>query len=119
MIRGLARVGKRAFVTACTPQVQYKDIFAHLTADPPDPIFGIVEDFIRDKDPKKINLSIGVYRTAEGKPHQYRAVQKAEDELSRFGSHKDYLPPSGDPLFVKLNREMIFGPGHPDLDRVP
>ena len=118
MIRGLSRISRRAFVSVCPPQVQYKDIFAHLTEDPPDLIFGIVDEFLKDKDPNKVNLSIGVYRTAEGKPHVYRAVRKAEEELSRFGSDKDYLPPGGDPLFLRLNREMVFGPTHPELHRV-
>jgi aspartate aminotransferase len=34
---------------------------------PPDAIFGVSERFNKDKDPNRINLSVGAYRDEHGK----------------------------------------------------
>jgi aspartate/tyrosine/aromatic aminotransferase len=83
-----------------------------------DPIFGIVDMFRKDKNPIKANLSIGVYRTAEGQAHVFRAVRKVEEELAKFEGNKEYDTRVGDENFLRLARELIFGAGSPYLDKV-
>ncbi len=48
---------------------------------PPDPIFSLVANFKADKAPKKVNLSMGAYRTHEGKPYVFPVVKKVEAEI--------------------------------------
>lgn len=76
---------------------------------PPDPILGIPAAFAADKREKKINLGIGIYKTAEGLPYTHSSVIKAEKKLLENPSHKEYLPIEGDKEFIRLTQEIIFG----------
>ena len=52
--------------------------------------------FIKDNDPRKVNLGIGAYRDGEGKPVVMKAVQTAEKMIvSNTTYNKEYLPMSG------------------------
>lgn len=65
-----------------------------------------------------MNLSIGVYRTAEGKAHVFKAVRMAEEELANSEIDKDYNTYAGNPLFLRQCKELIFGEGTKVVDRV-
>jgi hypothetical protein len=43
-------------------------VWAKVPLGAADPILGVASSFKVDKDPKKVNLSIGAYRDNEGKP---------------------------------------------------
>ena len=43
---------------------------------PPDAILGVTEAFKRDTNPNKINLGVGAYRDANGKPYVLPVVRK-------------------------------------------
>jgi aspartate/tyrosine/aromatic aminotransferase len=43
-------------------------MFSHVSAIPPDPLFGINDAYNQDKDPNKLNLGVGAYRDENGKP---------------------------------------------------
>lgn len=43
---------------------------------PPDPILGVTEAFKKDEHSKKINLGVGAYRDACGKPYVLPSVRK-------------------------------------------
>ena len=43
---------------------------------PPDAILGVTEAFKRDTNPDKINLGVGAYRDANGKPYVLPVVRK-------------------------------------------
>ena len=48
------------------------------------------------KDPKKVNLGVGAYRSGEGKPVVFGAVKKAEKLIFENATHnKEYLPIAG------------------------
>ncbi len=83
-----------------------------------DPIFGIVDMFNHDKHPDRVNLSIGVYRTAEGKPHVFKVIRRVEEELARLGSNMDYTPGRGDSDYLYLSKQLIFGNNTSLLERV-
>ena len=50
--------------------------WATVPAGPPDAILGVTEAFKADTDPKKINLGVGAYRDAQGKPYVLPSVRK-------------------------------------------
>ena len=85
---------------------------------PPDPIFGIVDMFQKDTHPQKVNLSIGVYRSEDGRPHVFRAVRKAEEDLANFDGDKEYVPGTGEESYTELSKQLIFGKNNAITDRV-
>lgn len=79
-------------------------------AAPPDAILGIKTLYLASKDPRKVNVSIGAYRTDEGKPLVLKCVRAAEQQIAaRTDLDKEYLPQSGDAEFCKLSRAMLMG----------
>jgi len=77
---------------------------------PMDPILGMSQRFQADQDPRKVNVSIGAYRTDEGKPLVLNCVKKAEKIiLENAALNKEYLPQRGDVSYVELCQKMLFG----------
>lgn len=76
---------------------------------PPDQIFGIVHEFEHDLRPDKTNLCIGVYRSEEGLPVVFDAVQDIETHYQEYETNKDYLAIRGDTTYCSLTAELIFG----------
>merc|ERR1711934_306263 len=77
---------------------------------PLDPILGMSQRFQADTDPRKVNVSIGAYRTDEGKPLVLSCVKKAEKLLlDRSDLNKEYLPQRGDVSYSELCQKMLFG----------
>jgi len=77
---------------------------------PLDPILGMSQRFQADTDKRKVNVSIGAYRTDEGKPLVLNCVKKAEKRILEDASlNKEYLPQRGDAEFSKLCQKMLFG----------
>ena len=68
-----------------------------------------------DKNPRKVNLSVGVYKDATGKTPIMRCVKEAEDRILRNETTKNYAPIEGSPQFARCVQEMVFGPGSPAL----
>lgn len=88
--------------------------FANTPEAPPDAIFGVATKYNASKLEKKALLSVGVYRTEDGKPYVFPCVRKAEEKM--LGKHsKDYLPMTGDAAFVKAAREFLWGPVLPEI----
>jgi len=78
---------------------------------PPDEIFNTGIRYKADTDPRKVDLGVGAYRTDEGKPLVLNVVKKAEQMvLQDLSLNKEYLAIDGDAKFVKLARELLFGP---------
>ncbi len=78
-------------------------------AAPADSIFGLVEAFKKDPNPKKINLGVGVYQDEEGRTPILECVKKAEKMLLADESSKSYLPISGDILYGREVQKLLFG----------
>lgn len=84
--------------------------WSHVPAAPLDPILGMSQRFQADEDPRKVNVSIGAYRTDEGKPLVLQCVKKAEARLLEDSSlNKEYLPQRGDVSYAQLCQKMLFG----------
>jgi aspartate/tyrosine/aromatic aminotransferase len=82
---------------------------------PPDAILGLSEAFAADKNPRKVNLSVGVYKDATGKTPIMQCVKEAEGRILRNETTKNYAPIEGSPQFATAVQEMVFGPGSPAL----
>jgi len=65
--------------------------------------------FREDKDPRKVSLGVGVYRTDNGEPYLFKTVQKVEEILAKEALDRDYPPIDGDANFLKSARKLAFG----------
>lgn len=80
-----------------------------LNVAPPDPILGLNEAFRNDPNDAKINLSVGVYKDAQGQTPILQCVKEAERRLLESESQKSYLPIDGLPAYDQLARELLLG----------
>jgi aspartate/tyrosine/aromatic aminotransferase len=81
-----------------------------VNAAPADAILGISQAYQADTDARKINVSVGAYRTNEGKPLVLQCVTKAEEIIQKDKSlNKEYLRQRGDPEYTNLARTLLFG----------
>ena len=76
---------------------------------PRDPILGLTEAFNADRNPKKINLGVGVYYDDNGKVPLLECVRRAEKLLFEQGTPRNYLPIDGLPAYDKAVRGLVFG----------
>lgn len=85
-------------------------VWDHVPLAPEDPILGLNTQFNKDTDKNKVNLGVGAYRTAEGKPYVLECVKKAEQQLlADPSSNHEYIPIDGLQSFVKGAQTAIFG----------
>jgi aspartate/tyrosine/aromatic aminotransferase len=87
-------------------------MFEHISPAPPDPILGIGEAFKKDPNPAKINLSVGVYKDAQGNTPVLHCVKEAEKRLLDSEKTKNYLSIEGIAEYGKQVRELLFGAEH-------
>jgi aspartate/tyrosine/aromatic aminotransferase len=107
MMRQVPAVMKR---NVASTTARSMSVWANVPAAPLDPILGMSQRYAADTDPRKVNVSIGAYRTDEGKPLVLNCVKKAERMLLEDNSlNKEYLPQRGDVEYAKLCQQMIFG----------
>jgi len=83
-------------------------LWSHLKPRPADPILGIVEEFKKDKDPKKVNLSAGTYKDNDGKPYILGCVRAAEKLILERNIDHEYLPIEGLPGFIKNSLKVAY-----------
>jgi aspartate/tyrosine/aromatic aminotransferase len=87
-------------------------MFDSLPLAPPDSILGLTEAFKRDPNPRKINLSVGVYKDDQGNTPILASVKEAERRLLASEQNKGYLPIEGHPEYDARVQELLFGAGH-------
>ncbi|WP_417450798.1 aromatic amino acid transaminase [Kordiimonas sp.] len=84
-------------------------MFSHLTKLPADPILGLSALFKADPNPEKVDLGVGVYKTADGRTPILGAVEQAFVRLSKEEGSKVYIAPTGWPGFTEACAELVFG----------
>lgn len=84
-----------------------------VVAEPPNIILGISQECQADKDPNKINLTIGVYRTEDGQPYVLPCVREAEDILNEMNLNHEYLVQDGLSEFNSVTQKFLFGEDSP------
>ncbi|KAK9814338.1 hypothetical protein WJX72_004134 [[Myrmecia] bisecta] len=73
-----------------------------------DPILGITENFLADKDANKVNLGVGAYRDDQGKPLVLSVVREAEKRIAGNDFH-EYLPIGGLKSFNQNSIKLAYG----------
>jgi aromatic-amino-acid transaminase len=85
-------------------------MFEHITPAKPDAILSIMQAFREDSRAHKIDLSVGVYKTADGATPIVQAVRDAELRLYKGQETKTYLGTTGDAGFNNAITQLVFGP---------
>jgi len=89
-----------------------KNMFEDLEMAPPDAILGLKEAFKLDPNPDKINLSVGVYKDADGTTPVLESVRRAEAALLEEQASKEYLSITGSPELGCCVQKLLFGEDH-------
>src|SRR6187397_92148 len=89
--------------------------FSEVTLAPADPILGLTEAFQSDKNPKKVNLGVGVYQDGNGKVPVLGVVREAERRWYEKEDSKAYLPIDGVAAYNKEVKTLLFGADSPLL----
>src|SRR5678809_705269 len=88
---------------------------ASLELAPGDPILGVTEVFVADKNPNKINLGVGVYYDDNGKIPLLECVRRAERQMADNAPPRGYLPIDGLPEYDRAVQALVFGQDSPAI----
>ncbi len=88
-------------------------MFESLQMVPADAILGLIAEHGNDPRPNKIDLGVGVYRTAAGETPILATVKKAEQRLLETQASKSYLGTAGAPDFNAAMQALAFGDSVP------
>ena len=80
-----------------------------LNQQPPDALLALIKLYDADPRDNKIDLGVGVYRTADGATPVFGAIKAAEKRLVDEQDTKAYLGPEGDMGFVHALMPHVFG----------
>jgi len=94
---------------------QTPSLLASVPMAPKDPILGVTEVYVADKNPGKINLGVGVYCDEAGKVPLLECVKRAEALRVQSGAPKSYLPIDGLQSYDQAVQALVFGPDAPVL----
>ncbi|MBT8089375.1 MAG: aspartate/tyrosine/aromatic aminotransferase [Gammaproteobacteria bacterium] len=92
-------------------------MFETLEPAPADAILGLIAEHANDPRPQKIDLGVGVFRTAEGETPVLDVVKIAEQRLVDTQSSKAYIGTAGDPSFNAAMQALTFADSV-DVDRL-
>jgi len=92
-------------------------LFESLQAAPADAILGLITEHKNDPRPDKVDLGVGVFRTAEGETPVLDVVKLAEQRIIDTQVSKAYIGTAGDPDFNAAMQDLMFA-DTVDADRV-
>ncbi len=84
----------------------------------PDALLALIKLYNADERTNKIDLGVGVYRTADGATPVFKAIKGAERKLVETQDSKGYLGPEGDMGFVRGLEPYVFGDAAPGDGRM-
>ncbi|GFO05201.1 aspartate aminotransferase [Plakobranchus ocellatus] len=88
-------------------------VFSDVQSAPPIEVFLLNRLCAESKDPNKVNLGVGAYRTDEGKPWVLPVVVAAELQMANDKTlNHEYLPVAGLPDFRTAALRVLFGSEH-------
>ena len=82
---------------------------ANLKKLPPDPLLGIMAAYREDDRAGKVDLGVGVFKTADGLTPILPSVKAAEEVLMRLETTKVYEGPQGNPNFGPAIAQLAYG----------
>ncbi|KAK6464137.1 aspartate aminotransferase/Glutamic oxaloacetic transaminase AAT2/GOT1 [Scheffersomyces coipomensis] len=83
--------------------------FSKLEREAPDPIVHTMNQYFADPDARKVDVSIGVYKSEQGGSYLFPSVAKAKEILRNNDPGHNYTNMSGIPEFINGARSAIFG----------
>src|SRR3954471_23034898 len=86
-------------------------LLAQVPLAPADPILGVTEAYVKDTNPKKVNLGVGVYYDDNGKVPVLECVKRAEAERAKAAPPFSYLPIDGLAAYDRAVQDLVFGKG--------
>jgi len=92
-------------------------MFDRLENLPTDPILGLMAKFKEDSNSNKVDLSVGVYKTADGVTPIFDAVKQAEKHRFETEETKAYIGMVGTPGYNAGMLELLLGANYP-ADRI-
>jgi len=84
-------------------------LLASVPMAPGDPILGVTEAYVKDTNPRKVNLGVGVYYDDQGRIPLLECVRLAEAERLKSAPPHGYLPIDGLPAYDKGVQELLLG----------
>ena len=90
-------------------------MLTNLQQQPADALLALIKLHNNDPRPDKIDLGVGVYRTATGATPVFGAIKAAEKKLLETQDSKAYLGPEGDMGFVHALMPYMFGKADPSM----
>ncbi|XP_046422966.1 aspartate aminotransferase, cytoplasmic [Neodiprion fabricii] len=85
--------------------------FADVKLGPPIEVFALSKAFQNDPHEPKVNLTVGAYRTNEGKPWVLPVVRQVESKLATDETQNhEYLPVLGLDSFSQAATRILLGP---------
>jgi aspartate aminotransferase len=90
-------------------------VFEKLELLAPDAIIGIMALFRQDQDPRKVDLSVGVFQDESGHTPVMACVKRAEHDIIESQTTKTYVGIAGNAEFNRGMEGLLFGPDHPVL----
>ncbi len=90
-------------------------MFEKLQLLAPDAIIGIMALFREDQDPRKVDLSVGVYQDESGNTPVMECVKRAEKQIVENQTTKSYVGIAGNADFNRGMEKLLFGADHPVL----
>lgn len=94
-------------------------VFDSVTPAPPIEVFQLTREFAADPNPNKVSLSVGAYRTEEGRPWVLPVVKKAEkvlaEQIEEESINHEYLPVLGLESYTNAATLMLLGKSSPAL----
>jgi aromatic-amino-acid transaminase len=85
-----------------------ESLFANVQELPRDPILGLTEAFVADKNPARVNLGVGVYQDENGKVPLLACVKQAEEVLLAKSAPHSYVPIDGLAGYNSAVAQMVF-----------
>ncbi|XP_060565996.1 aspartate aminotransferase, cytoplasmic-like [Ruditapes philippinarum] len=93
--------------------------FGHIDIAPPIEVFALIAEYNKDEYPDKVNVSVGAYRTKEGKPWVLPVVRTVEAQMASDQTlNHEYLPVAGLPSFREAACRLILGSEDVDYTRI-
>lgn len=87
-------------------------MFEHIVEYAGDPILALVETFMKDTRPNKVNLGIGLYYDHEGRIPLLDVVRRTEVAIASEGIARSYLPIEGPSAYRDAVQQLVFGDDH-------
>src|SRR5258708_24751446 len=84
-------------------------LLAQVPMAPSDPILGITQAFHADKNPKKVNLGVGVYTDDNANVPLLECVRRAESERLKAAPPRNYLPIDGLATYDRAVQPRVVG----------